>query len=38
MKLLTKEILKKIPTLGSTEGTEIEDKICHVKFFNPTGS
>lgn len=33
MKLLTKEILKRLPLLGATEGQE--DPIIQVKFFTP---
>jgi hypothetical protein len=35
MKLLTEEIKKKLPSLGST--SEQEDPVAVVKFFNPTG-
>ena len=35
MKLMTKAILNKIPTLYATDGTAFADKICHVKFFHP---
>ena len=36
-KLLTKEILKKLPPLGATDGkTDAERKVI-AKFFNPTG-
>lgn len=35
MKLLTKEIEKKLPALYSTENTRCEDKIAQVKFFHP---
>lgn len=35
MKLLTKEILKKLPPLYGTEGVPLEDKIIQVKFFTP---
>ncbi|MCK9471685.1 MAG: DUF2958 domain-containing protein [Bacilli bacterium] len=35
MNLLTKELIKEIPKLYETEN--IEDKICHVKLFNPYG-
>jgi len=38
MKLLTKEIEKKIPPLYSTEHVATEEKTVAVKFFNPTGS
>jgi len=33
MKLLTKEILKRLPKLGATDGQE--DPIVQVKFFTP---
>ncbi len=33
MKLLTKEILKRLPKLGET--SEQEDPMCQVKFFTP---
>lgn len=33
MKLLTKEILKRLPKLGETDGQE--DPIVQVKFFTP---
>lgn len=36
MKLLTKEILSKLPPLYSQENNP--DPIVHVKFFDPTGS
>ena len=35
---MTKAIKTEIPALYSTEETKLEDKICHVKFFNPVGS
>lgn len=35
MKLLTKELIKSIPSFYETE--ETKDKICHVKLFNPNG-
>jgi hypothetical protein len=38
MKLLTKEIQKKLPALYATENTPTEEKIAVVKFFNPTGA
>ena len=38
MKLMTKEILNKIPALYSGEETPLEDKICYVKFFHPFSS
>ena len=36
MKLLTKEILKRLPKLYSQE--DIEDPIVQVKYFDPCGS
>jgi hypothetical protein len=36
MKLLTKEILNRLPPLYSQENNP--DPIVHVKFFDPTGS
>ncbi len=36
MKLLTKEILARLPAIGST--SEQADPIAQVKFFDPTGS
>ena len=36
MKLLTKEIIKKLPKLYSQENEK--DPIVQVKFFDPTGS
>ena len=36
MKLLTKAILNKLPKLYSQE--KVEDPVCQVKFFDPTGS
>ena len=36
MKLLTKEIEKKLPPLYSTQ--DIDDPIAQVKFFSPTSS
>jgi hypothetical protein len=38
MKLLTKEILNKLPALGATENIPEADKVIRVKFFNPTGA
>jgi hypothetical protein len=38
MKLLTQEIVKKLPKLGDTEGVPTKDKAVIVKFFDPTGS
>ena len=35
MKLMTKEILKRIPPLYSTEDVDAKDKIIHVKIFTP---
>jgi hypothetical protein len=35
MKLLTKEIIKKLPALGSQENNP--DPICGLKFFTPDG-
>lgn len=37
MKLLTKEILKKVPALYSQDGKG-EEAIAYAKFFNPTGA
>lgn len=37
MKLLTKEILKKLPALYSTEETPTADKLVICKFFFPIG-
>ena len=36
MKLLTKEIIKKLPKLYSQEN--IKDPICNLKFFTPDSS
>lgn len=33
MKLLTKEVLNKLPPLGSQE--DVADPVAHVKFFTP---
>lgn len=33
MKLVTKEILNKIPELYSTEGIDFDDKVIQTKFF-----
>jgi len=38
MKLMTKAIERKIPELYATEDVALEDKVCVVKFFMPTGS
>ena len=38
MKLLTKEIAKRLPALYSTESIKLEDKTVQVKFFNPVGA
>ena len=35
MKLLTQEILKRIPAINTTDGVPLEDKTVHVKFFTP---
>jgi hypothetical protein len=35
MQLLTKEILKRLPPLWSTEGTPLDQIIAQVKFFTP---
>ena len=36
MKLLTKEIIKKLPKLYSQEN--VSDPVCKLKFFTPTSS
>lgn len=33
MKLLTKAILNKLPGIGETESTPVEDKMIHLKLF-----
>ena len=38
MKLLTKEIEKKLPALYETENVPMADKKLVVKFFDPCGS
>lgn len=38
MKLLTKEIEKKLPKIGATEELPDDQKRVFVKFFNPTGA
>lgn len=38
MLLLTKEILKKLPPLYSTENVPLKDKIAVCKFFDPCGA
>ena len=38
MKLLTKEILKKFPPIGGTEGVPVQEKVVIAKFFDPSGS
>ena len=38
MKLLTKEILKKLPKLYATEKVPTEEKVAVVKFFTPDSS
>ena len=35
MKLLTKEILKRLPTLGSSGDKELGEIVAQVKFFYP---
>lgn len=35
MKLMTKDIEKKIPKLYDTENIPTEDKVAYVKYFNP---
>ena len=35
MKLMTKEIINRIPPLYSTESVDTKDKVIHVKFFTP---
>ena len=37
MKLLTKEIIKKLPKLYATESIPLADKEIVCKFFNPCG-
>lgn len=38
MKLMTKEILKKLPKLYDTEEIPCEEKVAIVKYFNPCGA
>lgn len=38
MKLLTKELIKKLPKLYETEGKAEDEKMCIAKLFNPTGA
>ena len=38
MKLMTKEIINKIPKLYANEGKDPKDVPIAVKFFNPTGA
>jgi len=38
MKLLTKELIEKIPKLYETEEQSEDKKMCIVKLFNPTGA
>ena len=38
MKLMTKEIEKKLPKLYETEDIPVEDKVAVVKYFNPCGA
>lgn len=35
MKLLTQDLIVKLPALYETENTPIDDKIAMVKFFHP---
>lgn len=35
MKLLTKEILSKLPPLYATENVPTDEKVCVCKFFHP---
>ena len=37
MKLLTKEIERKLPKLHESEGVDLFDKVVVCKFFNPMG-
>ncbi len=37
MKLMTKEIEKRLPNLYETENIKLADKVAQVKYFNPTG-
>jgi hypothetical protein len=38
MKLLTKEILEKLPALGTTDNLPLDEHVLIVKFFDPYGS
>jgi hypothetical protein len=38
MKLMTKEILAKLPKIGATEKLEDDQKKIVVKYFNPVGA
>jgi hypothetical protein len=38
MKLFTKAILKKLPTLDETADTSMKDLKVHLKLFNPVGA
>jgi len=38
VKLLTKEILEKMPALYTTENQSLDDHVLQVKFFDPYGS
>lgn len=38
MKLLTKEIIKRLPKHYETQDIPTKDKILQVKFFDPTGN
>lgn len=35
---MTQAVLKSIPPLYATEHTPLEDKVIHVKFFQPWGA
>lgn len=37
MKLLTKEIAKRLPCLYATDNVKTEDKVAVAKFFDPCG-
>ena len=38
MKLLTKALIKQMPTLDETSEISIEESFAYVKFFNPMGN
>lgn len=38
MKLLTKEVLERLPALGTTDNLSLDDHVLQVKFFDPYGS